>query len=95
LQEQAAALEEKLGCVEAAAARYTRLARQSERPELWLIRRGDLLVRASRPAEAAVAYREALQAVVALPEWLRESPETVSLISRLQALLTRLPASPP
>jgi tetratricopeptide (TPR) repeat protein len=91
LQLRALALEESLGRIEAAAARYDRLAAQSERKELWLRQKGDLFARTGRAREARTAYAAALAAIAALPDWLRESPETVTLRSQLSSLV---PATP-
>jgi tetratricopeptide (TPR) repeat protein len=82
-------LEEQLGRINAAVARVDRIAAESERSEVWLKRRGDILSRAGRQAEARAAYAEALAAISALPAWLRESPEA----RRLAAEITRLTGS--
>lgn len=86
---RALALEESLGRIDAAVARLDRIAQQSERKETWLKQRGDLLRRAGREREAHDAYASALAAIAALPDWLRESPDTV----RLAAELTQRPGS--
>lgn len=86
LQLRAIALEESLGRIDDAARRIDQIAAGSERPELWLRRKGDLLARASRPKEAATAYAAALTAVAALPAWLRESPEIVTFARELSSL---------
>ncbi len=83
---RAAALEEQLGRIDAAAARFRLLAAQSERQEPWLKRRGDLLARAGRTAEARAAYAEALAALAALPDWLRASPHAAQLAAELASL---------
>ncbi len=84
LQLRALELEETTGRIDAALVRLDRLARASERPEHWLRRRGDLLARNRRPEEARRAYAAALAAARALPDWLRDSPDTRRLISELQ-----------
>jgi tetratricopeptide (TPR) repeat protein len=89
LELRALAIEEGLGRVDDALARIDRLAAQSERKESWLKRRGDLLARAGRGAEARAAYAAALAAIAALPDWLRDAPDT----SALAAELARLSAS--
>lgn len=86
LQLRAVSLEESLGRIDAAAARLTAIAAQSERPEMWLKRRGDLLVRARRLPEAHAAYAAALAAIGALPDWLRAAPGTAELAAELQQL---------
>lgn len=90
LQLRALELEEASGRVDDALRRLDQLARQSERRETWLKRRGDLLARAGRTREARAAYASALAALQSLPEWLRDSPDAVALAAEL----TRL-ASPP
>lgn len=84
---RAVALEESLGRINDAAARFSRLAAESERPEGWHKRRGDLLARAGRAAEARAAYAAALGAIAALPAWLRESPDTARLAAELGDLV--------
>ncbi len=86
LQLQAIILEEKLGRVDAAVARLDAVAAQSERREVWLKRRGDLLARAGRAAPARAAYLDALAAIASLPDWLRDSPETHRLAAELRLL---------
>lgn len=83
---RALALEESLGRIDDAVARLDRLAEQSERRETWLKRRGDLLARAGRGREARAAYVSALAAIATLPEWLRESPDTIRLATELKQL---------
>ncbi|HEY1109249.1 MAG TPA: tetratricopeptide repeat protein [Opitutaceae bacterium] len=79
-------LEETSGRIDAALTRLATLAALSERKETWLKRRGDLLARAGRTAEARVAYTTALAAVDALPDWLRASPDTARLAVELRTL---------
>lgn len=86
LQLRALALEELLGRTDAALARLDQLTAQSERRETWLKRRGDLLARARRDHDARAAYVAALAAIAALPDWLRDSPDTVRLADELTRL---------
>lgn len=86
LHRRALEIELSLGRTDAALARLDVLAAATERPELWLKRRGDVLAAAGRPTEARAAYAAALAAVARLPGWLAESPDT----ARLSAELTRL-----
>lgn len=79
-------LEETSGRLDAALSRLTALTEMSERKETWLKRRGDLLSRAGRAAEARAAYASALAAVDALPAWLRASPDTARLTLELRTL---------
>lgn len=83
---RALALEESLGRIDEAAARLGRLAAESERPETWLKRRGDLFARAGRGREARAAYAAAIAAIEKLPDWLRASPDTAHLASELARL---------
>ncbi len=86
MQLRALALEESLDRTDEAVARLDRIAAHSERKEIWLKRRGDLLLRTGRASEARAAYAAALDAIATLPDWLRESPES----ARLSAELLRL-----
>lgn len=88
LQLRALELEESSGRIDAAVARINLIAERSERQEAWLKRRGDVLARAGRAAEAREAYRAALTAIAALPEWLRNSPATRQLIAELHSAST-------
>ena len=85
LQLRALELEEHSGQLDAALSRLVTLAAQSERPELWLKRRGDVLRRAGRTTEARAAYRDALAAIATLPDWLRQSPDTRQLTLELNS----------
>lgn len=91
LQLRALALEETSGDIEAALARLDRIAQQSERQEIWLKRRGDMLTRAGRREEARAAYSAALEAIATLPEWLRELPDTARLAGELTRLIGAAP----
>lgn len=95
LELRALALEESLGRLDAALARLDRLTAAAERKETWLRRRGDALLRAGRQPEARAAYGAALAALAALPDWLRESPESVKLATELATLSHSAPSSPP
>ncbi len=86
LLERALALELGLGRTEAALARLDALAATAERRETWLKRRGDILAAAGRSAEARASYAAALEAIQALPAWLRETPETAALAATLSQL---------
>ncbi len=86
LQLQAIVLEEKLGRIDSALARIDAIAAASERREVWLKRRGDILARAGRAAAARATYTDALAAIAELPDWLRDSPETHRLAAELRLL---------
>jgi len=87
-------LEESLGRTDAALARLDQLTAQSERRETWLKRRGDLLARAHRDRDARAAYVAALAAIATLPDWLRDSPDTVHLADELTRLTAPRPDFP-
>ncbi len=87
LVERALALELRLHRHDAALNRLARLAATAERPELFLKRRGDLLVSLGRTAEARAAYAAALAALDRLPGWLRASEPTRVLAAQLTALV--------
>lgn len=91
LQLRAAELDESLGRIDSALTRLERLADQSERKESWLKRAGDLLARAGRLREARESYARARSAITALPEWLRQSPDTLRLLAELERLSTAGP----
>ncbi len=93
LQLRALEIEEANGFVDQALRRLDTLARQSERQEIWLKRRGDLLSRAGRHAQALEAYAAALAAVERLPQWLRDSPDSVALAAELARLTSANPPS--
>lgn len=95
LELRALSLEEKAGRVDAALNRLDRLTLAAERKETWLRRRGDLLRRAGRDAEARGAYSAALQAIASLPAWLSESPELENLAKELATLSAPRPSSSP
>lgn len=84
----ALALEESLGRIDAAVARIDRIVADCERKESWLKRRGDVLLRAGRLAEARTSYASALAAIHALPDWLRDSPDAKRLATELARLTT-------
>lgn len=84
LLEQALALEIRLGRVDAALDRLAALTAASERKEVFLKRRGDLLIRAGRREEAQAAYAAAIAAIQTLPAWLHDTPEVKQLLRELQ-----------
>jgi tetratricopeptide (TPR) repeat protein len=92
LLEQALRLEESAGLTDAAVARIDRVIAESDRPEIWLKRRGDVLQHAGRQAEAVAAYAAARQHIAELPSWLQNSPATSHLLAEITA--AALPSSP-
>jgi tetratricopeptide (TPR) repeat protein len=86
LVERALALELRLGRIDAALARLEVLAATGGRRERLLKRRGDILAAAGRAHDARSAYGEALAAIAALPDWLRETPGTAQLARELAGL---------
>ena len=86
LQIPAIDLELAVGRVEAALARVDAIASRAPRPEPWLARRGEILERAGRAAEARRAYEVALAGL----RLARATRATGELESKLRAALTRL-----
>jgi predicted negative regulator of RcsB-dependent stress response len=91
LQLRALDLEISLSRFDDALTRVDLLTSASERRELWLKRRGDILVSAGRQAEARATYVAAQTAIAALPAWLAASPDTVRLSTELTRLATTSP----
>jgi tetratricopeptide (TPR) repeat protein len=94
LLEQALRLEESAGLTDAAVARIDRVIAQSERPEIWLKRRGDVLQHAGRHPEAAASYAAARHRIEELPSWLQHSPATSRLLAEITTATTTLSRSP-
>ncbi|MBM3843094.1 MAG: tetratricopeptide repeat protein [Verrucomicrobia bacterium] len=90
LVEQALALELERGEPEAALRRIDTALAAAPRREGWLFRRGEVLERAGRPAEARAAYAEGLAALLALPERLRDTVPMEKLERDLRRALGRL-----
>lgn len=74
---------------DAALAVLDRLRARSQRQETWLARRGEILLKANRPDEAAAAFREVRTSLDALPVHLRNTRAMQQLEASLQ---THLPA---
>lgn len=87
LELRALSIEESLGRHDSALRRVDRLTATAERREGWLKRRGDILTRAQRPAEAQAAYTQALAELGRLPDWLRQSPDAIRLAAQIQERL--------
>ncbi len=62
----------------------------TQRGDVWLVRRGDILVKAGRPAEARAAYQSALEKIDTLPQRLRESKMTTELRAHILGQLRLL-----
>jgi tetratricopeptide (TPR) repeat protein len=79
---------------DAALARVELLAAQSPRKEQWLARRGEILARAGRRAEAKEAFAAALAAIGSLKGSQRGVRATAELEARLRAALAEASNSP-
>lgn len=88
LQLAALDLETGAGRFEAALTRINAAAASAPRKELWLSRKGDLLVRAGRPAEARQSYQEVLKCLAALPPRVRTARATSDLEAHARRALT-------
>ena len=93
LQLYAIDLELELGRHDAALARLDRIASRADRKETWLVRRGEILEQAGRPAEARAAYVAAIEAVQALPATRRGTRAVSRLQTRAEEALARLDAT--
>lgn len=78
-------LELELSKVDAALARLEEIARASDRKDLWLVRRGEILRQAGRKGEARSAYSAALACIEALPAARRKTRFTKDLELKVQA----------
>ena len=90
LVEQAIALELERGAPDVALRRIDVVLANAPRREGWLFRRGEVLERAARPAEARGAYAEALAALLGLEERLRDTVPMEKLERDLRRALGRL-----
>ena len=88
-------LELQKGDFDAALARLDRIASTSPRKETWLARRGDILEKAKRPAEARKAYADSLEAIDLLPKRFRHTKAVEDLETRVRASLQRLSLEEP
>jgi tetratricopeptide (TPR) repeat protein len=87
---QAIDLALQLGDFEAALAHLERLSGSATSQGPWLARRGEILERAGRPAEALRSYEEAIAALRALPPARRRAPATGRLEAGLLEATRRL-----
>ena len=83
-------IEVALGRIDAALLRLDGIAEQTPRQESWLVRRGEILEAAGRPAEATRAYEQALSEVAKLPAHRRHVPATAALEQRARSAVERL-----
>ena len=72
---------------DAALTRLDLIAAQSERKEMWLVRRGEILKAAGRNEEAHVAFNAALVAIESLPSARRQSRAITALELRARSAL--------
>jgi tetratricopeptide (TPR) repeat protein len=72
---------------DAALARLERLAGQSPRKEVWLQRRGQILLRAGRASEARAAFAASLRAIESLPQRLRQTKAIADLEKQVRSAL--------
>lgn len=91
LQLMALDLEEHSGAVDAALRRLDVLAQDAPRKERWMERRGDVLLRAGRDAEARKAWSDAVAAIDALPERQRRTVATTESRAAIEAKLAQPP----
>ncbi len=73
-----------------ALARVDNMSAVTHRPDLWLARRGDILVRAGRREAAREAYMQALAMIEKRPPRRRRTKMVIELESRLRSTLTQL-----
>lgn len=90
LELEAIGLDVQLKRYDAALARVDRAGDKTPRKEEWLARRGAILERAGRAAEAREAYQAALTAIATLPSWTQATAASNALRARLQNDLRRL-----
>lgn len=84
-QVKAAELEVDLGLFKSALKRIDQLLGQSQRKDIWLSRRADILFKAGRKAEAQQAYQEASAALQRLPLRMQNLSVSKELAKTLQA----------
>ena len=80
-------LELETAQVDSALARLEAIALRSERQDLWLARRGEILSQAGRTPEAIQAFQAALASIGALPPARRKTKFTGDLERKLRAAL--------
>jgi predicted negative regulator of RcsB-dependent stress response len=93
LQLLAIELDAKRGNLDGALARVASMEAVAKRKESWIARRGDLLAAAGRDADAAEAWRHALEAISTLPPRVRDDAQTLELEATLRRKLASAPSS--
>ena len=83
-------LEVSLGRYDAALNRIDQLLNQSQRKDVWLARRADILFQAGRHEEAEKSYQQAWAALQQLPQRLQNVPASKELAAALQARISTL-----
>jgi len=78
-------LELEAGRVDPALTRLAAITAASDRKDLWLVRRGEILRQASRRTEASRAFQEAIAAIEALPVSRRRTKFTRDLEQKARA----------
>jgi tetratricopeptide (TPR) repeat protein len=79
---------------ESALDRLNKITAQSERKELWLVRRAEILHLAARNEEAKAAYGQALEAIQKLPEGRRNTRYTKELQKKIELALEQFVTNP-
>jgi len=93
LQKAAIELELKRQQTDEALARLETIIARSNRKETWLAWKGEILLAASRTAEAQEALSAAVKAIDSLPPRMRTSPGMMELRAKVEGLLTPLSSS--
>lgn len=88
-QVKAAELEVDLELYDAALDRIDRLLSQSQRKDIWLSRRADILSAAGRDDQAQQTYQQAYAALQHLPQRMQNLPVSKELATTLQTRITR------
>jgi tetratricopeptide (TPR) repeat protein len=84
-QVMSAELEVELGSYDSALERIDQLLSQSQRKDIWLSRKADILAAAGREDEAQQTYQQAYAALQRLPRRLQNLPVSEKLAMTLQA----------
>ena len=72
-----------------ALSRLAKISSQSRRQEKWLLRRGEILLKAGQPEKALLSFNEALQKIEALPSHRRKIKAIANLESRLRSFIAQ------